>query len=60
MAGINRDISSSIRSLMSEFPVVVVLGARQVGKSTLLHQLFPDIQRFDLEKKVILNAFTGM
>ncbi len=51
MDTIDRDISASIRLLMTEFPAVVVLGARQVGKSTLLHHLFPDIRRFDLEKQ---------
>jgi predicted AAA+ superfamily ATPase len=36
-----RDIGDKIASLASFFPCVVVTGARQVGKTTLLRQLFP-------------------
>lgn len=35
---------------MANFPAVVVLGARQVGKSTLIKQVLPDAVFFDLEK----------
>ncbi|MFO1524088.1 MAG: ATP-binding protein [Kiritimatiellia bacterium] len=37
-----RQISQRIRDLAVHFPVVVVTGARQVGKTTLLRHLFPD------------------
>lgn len=37
-----REISSNIAELVSEFTGIVVTGARQVGKTTLLKQLFPD------------------
>jgi predicted AAA+ superfamily ATPase len=38
---INREISPKIRSASEHFPVVVLTGARQVGKSSLLKHLFP-------------------
>lgn len=34
--------SSRLKALFDAFPVVVVSGARQVGKTTLLQHLFPD------------------
>ncbi len=37
----HREISNKIKQLSKEFPVVVVTGARQVGKTTTLQQLFP-------------------
>lgn len=40
---IERLLSSKIRKLFDNFPCVVLLGARQVGKSTLLNHLFPNI-----------------
>lgn len=47
----NRAISPSIQALLARFPAVVVLGARQVGKSTLLRALLPDAKCFDLERR---------
>lgn len=38
---IRRLAAERLRSLAATFPVVIVSGARQVGKSTLLQQLFP-------------------
>ena len=38
----NRNISARIKGLVERFPVVIVSGARQVGKSTLLKHLFPE------------------
>jgi len=35
-----RSIESTVKELCSHFPVVAVLGARQVGKSTLVEHLF--------------------
>jgi uncharacterized protein len=37
----NRSITSLVKRLISTFPVVVISGARHVGKSTLLQHLFP-------------------
>ncbi len=40
---INRLISNRLKKLFANFPCLVLIGARQVGKSTLLKHLFPDI-----------------
>lgn len=45
-----RDIQSQILRLLENFPAVVVLGARQAGKSTLLKALLPKAHYFDLER----------
>jgi predicted AAA+ superfamily ATPase len=37
--------------MLDHFPCVAIIGARQVGKSTLMHQIFPDAPFFDLEKE---------
>ncbi len=37
---LRRHIEDSFRSLLGQFPVVVLSGARQVGKSTMLKELF--------------------
>lgn len=54
----NRDSIASIRYLMDKFPCVVILGARQVGKSTLLHTLLPDAPFFDLERERDLSRIS--
>jgi len=46
-----RNIQKHILELLDNFPAVVVLGARQVGKSTLLKSLLPDAISFDLERR---------
>jgi len=45
----NRSLSKRIKALVERFPIVVVSGARQVGKSTMLKHLFEeyDIVLFD-------------
>jgi len=45
-----RAISDSVYYLLQHFPAVVVLGARQVGKSTLIRHLLPEASFFDLER----------
>jgi predicted AAA+ superfamily ATPase len=39
---IEREIASEIRKASSGFPVVALVGPRQVGKTSLLERLFPD------------------
>ncbi len=39
---IQRELSDEFKSLCNEFPVVVLTGARQVGKTTFLKNLFPE------------------
>lgn len=41
----HRLVEERLKGLFASFPVVVVTGARQVGKSTLLEKLFPKIPR---------------
>jgi len=41
-----RSLADKIRTLFEHFPVVALVGARQVGKSTLLSHLFPDTKAF--------------
>ena len=50
MSGVKREIIDSVRYLLANFPAVAVLGARQVGKSTLIRQVLPEAPFFDLEK----------
>ena len=45
----HRDLSSRISSLFEHFPCVIVIGARQVGKSTLLTHLFPEANHILLD-----------
>jgi hypothetical protein len=51
MNDIKRACFQSIQYLLKRFPCVAVLGARQVGKTTLLNQIYPRRHRFDLEKQ---------
>src|SRR5574342_393335 len=44
-----------LRDLARQFPAVQILGARQVGKSTLARLAFPDHAFFDLEKAADLD-----
>lgn len=50
MPYLRRDMQQSIHYLLQHFPAVAVLGARQVGKSTLLRHTLPDAAFFDLER----------
>lgn len=50
MSYIYRTLTKSVAYLLRNFPCVVILGARQVGKSTLLHHLLPNASFFDLER----------
>ncbi len=49
MDDIKRNIESKVSKLMDLYPVVVLVGARQVGKSTLLKRVLPKAKFFDLE-----------
>jgi uncharacterized protein len=46
---INRELVYSLERLVSKFPILVVTGPRQSGKTTLLKHLFPDYQYVTLE-----------
>lgn len=53
---IPRHLTGQVREYLKQFPVVVVLGARQVGKTTLLAREFADWKRVDLEDAGIAQA----
>lgn len=46
---LRRELESTIKSYLSKFPCVVLIGARQVGKTTLLKTILPKAKFFDLE-----------
>jgi len=48
---LKRDLEKTIKELLQDFPCVVLLGARQVGKSTLLKKVLPNAEFVDLERK---------
>ncbi len=50
MTCLNRNLQSKIQILLKIFPVVLILGARQTGKTTLAKLCRPDWKYFDLEK----------
>lgn len=49
MSGLKRNLEAKITLLLTLFPVVLLIGARQTGKTTLSQQLRPDWHYFDLE-----------
>lgn len=51
---LNRNLKEKTLQYLEMFPCVVLLGARQVGKSTLLKQVLPTAKFYDLEN---LNDF---
>jgi hypothetical protein len=51
-----RLITKRLKGLVSTFPVVVVTGARQTGKSTLLTHIFPDIESIVFDSAVDLTG----
>lgn len=46
---IRRDLQAILKAYAAKFPVVVVVGPRQAGKTTLVQQTFPDHRYFSLE-----------
>ncbi len=47
---IRRNLTDKLEKLLNFFPVVAVVGARQVGKTTLVRSFAPDWYYLDLEK----------
>lgn len=45
----HRNLSERLKHLFAHFPCVIVVGARQVGKSTLLTHLFPEASHILLD-----------
>ena len=50
-----RLIGDKIKKAIDSFPVVVLTGARQVGKSTFLKEEFPDFKYLNLDEFTILE-----
>jgi predicted AAA+ superfamily ATPase len=46
---INRDIESTLRLLLQQYPAISITGPRQSGKTTLVKSLGPDYNYFSLE-----------
>ncbi len=56
---IERHISRTILRLGKAFPAVLVTGARQVGKSTVLKKILPDMPYFTLDNIGVHNALVS-
>ena len=52
MPHVNRSVFATLGRLLDQFPCVALIGARQVGKSTLIRKLLPTAAFFDLEDSV--------
>lgn len=50
---ISRKYESILRELLSQFPAVVLTGARQVGKTSLVRHLFPEAEYISLDLPAI-------
>lgn len=59
MDGLKRNIQGKINDLLNRFPVVAILGARQVGKSTLARQIGSDWKYYDLENHAHFNLINN-
>jgi predicted AAA+ superfamily ATPase len=59
MSLIKRNQSDNINRLLASFPVVLVLGVRQCGKSTLTKMVRPDWKYFDLENSRDYDYISG-
>ncbi|NQY80230.1 MAG: ATP-binding protein [Candidatus Caenarcaniphilales bacterium] len=59
MDSIKRDLKYTILKLLKSFPCVTLIGARQVGKSTLLRQVAPDAPFYDLEQNSHFEMIDG-
>lgn len=52
-----RMLEALLLDLLEDSPVVILTGARQTGKSTMLRHLFPARRIFDLDDLAILRTF---
>jgi predicted AAA+ superfamily ATPase len=57
---IERDIAQKIIDLAQRFPVLVLTGARQTGKPTLLQKLFADYTYVSLDIPSTVAHLPGM
>ncbi len=59
MSDISRTAESLIRALLARFPCVAVLGARQVGKTTLIKKVLPRASFYDMERQAEFQRATS-
>jgi len=59
MSGLKRNQLHTVNQLLALFPVVLIIGARQVGKTTLARMARPDWRYFDLERGSDFDFITG-
>jgi hypothetical protein len=55
----NRSYAALLKSYLTTFPCVAVLGVRQCGKTTLLQTLPPGWKHFDLERRADYAVISG-
>ena len=53
-----RTATARLKSLRRQFPAVLIVGARQVGKTTLVRQAFPRLPYCDVEEPRTRQLFT--
>jgi predicted AAA+ superfamily ATPase len=58
MTGLKRNIENKLNKLLTLFPVVMLIGARQTGKTTLSKMVRPEWQYFDLENTADYDFIT--
>ncbi len=58
MSDLKRNLETKINDLLGYFPVMVILGVRQCGKTTLGKMLRPDWHYFDLERGMDFDFVT--
>ena len=46
----NRNLTKRVEQLLTQFPIVAIIGARQVGKTTLVKNLRPTWRYIDMQK----------
>jgi predicted AAA+ superfamily ATPase len=56
MTHIKRFLEDPVKKLLNQFPCVAVLGARQIGKTTLLKNVRPKAPFYDLEKQATFQT----
>ena len=54
-----RALENRLRLYLQTFPVVLIVGPRQCGKSTFVHHELPDHRQFDLERPADYDLISG-
>jgi uncharacterized protein len=59
MSDIKRNLEDQVDHMLTLFPLIVILGVRQCGKTSLVKKIRPDWQYFDLERGRDYDLITG-